>query len=372
MPRRGPAGRKRRRRIGPHLLIRTLRKVQRILGPAVSAALVILVVLFWSATALLYLAEHGRNAEFGTFRAAIRWVFLTVVQGSPWDVQTLIGKFTAYGVEILKPVSIAVLTAALTSYLFQLIVRRGSGMGRAHVKNHIVICGWSSKGAEIIREIRGRADEESERQLVILAPLESSPTKDELTTFIAGNPTETTDLKRAGIERAGVAIVLADNSYDDIDVEEMDSKTLLTTLAIESLNPNCYTCVEVVHSANREHFNRTKADELVVSGHLTGALLAHSAVARGLSKIVDDLLTFPEGDEFYWVKIPPGWVGMKFYDALTQLKLRLDCLPLAIGHDGSYTTNPSVDHVLGEGDRLLVVAKTEPRIEDLKSEESPR
>jgi voltage-gated potassium channel len=372
VPKGGPGKRKRKRRIGPHLLLRTVLKIQRILGPAVSAAMVILVVLFWTATALIYLAEQGRNPDFDTPWAAVRWVFLTVVQGAPWDAQTVVGKFTAYGVEILKPVSIAVLTAALTSYLFDLIVRRGSGMGRAHVKNHIVICGWSSKGAEIIREIRGRGDDESDRRLVVLAPLESTPTKDELTTFISGNPTEAADLKRAGIERAAVAIVLADNSYADIDVEEMDSRTLLTTLAIESLNPNCYTCVEVVHSINREHFNRTKADELVVSGHLTGALLAHSAVARGLSKIVDDLLTFPSGDEFYWVRIPPGLVGMKFYDVLTQLKLRLDCLPLAIGHDGTYTTNPSVDHVLGEGDRLLVVAKSEPNIDDLKSVEPPR
>jgi voltage-gated potassium channel len=64
--------------------------------------------------------------------------------------------------------------------------------------------------------------------------------------------------------------VLADNSYPNIDVEDMDSRTLLSTLAIESLNPNCYTCVEVVHERNREHFKRTKADELVVSSHVTG------------------------------------------------------------------------------------------------------
>jgi voltage-gated potassium channel len=345
-----------------YLMLRTLRKVNRMLGPAVSAALILLAGLLIATVVVVYLAEHAHNPKFSNFWSALDWAFITLIQGAPWPVQTVAGKIAGYAVGIMKPISIAVLTAALTSHLFQLIVKRGSGMGRAHVKNHILICGWSSKGTEIIREIRGRGDEESRRPVVVLAPLDASPTKDELTTFISGSPTETADLKRAGIERAEVAIVLADNSYPDIDAEEMDSKTLLTTLAIESLNPNCYTCVEVVHSANREHFARTKADELVVSAHLTGALLAHSAVARGLSRIVDDLLTYPEGDEFYWVRIPPEWAGMKFYEALSQLKLKHDCLPLAVGRNGGYTTNPVADYVLQKDDRLLVLSKREPQV----------
>jgi voltage-gated potassium channel len=230
------------------------------------------------------------------------------------------------------------------------------------LKNHIVICGWSSKAGEIIREIRGRDEEGKRAPIVVLAPLPASPTKDELTTFIAGDPTLTRDLERAGIDQAQVAIVLADNSYPGIDAEEMDSRTLITVLAIESLNPSCYTCVEVIHSDNREHFNRTKADELVVSAHLTGALLAHSAMARGLSRIVDDLLTYPEGDEFYWVEVPAAWAGTAFQDAMTRLKQGFDCLPLAVSRDGGYTTNPKADYVLATGDRLLVLAKQEPVI----------
>ncbi|MBA3552158.1 MAG: NAD-binding protein [Actinobacteria bacterium] len=183
-------------------------------------------------------------------------------------------------------------------------------MGQTRLADHIVVCGWSGKGTEILKEIRGRRDDESRRPVVILAALKANPTRDELTTFIAGDPTEEHDLRRAGIPRARTAIVLADNSYPDIDAEEMDSRTLLTTLAIESLNPDCYTCVEVVHSSNAEHFNRTKADELVVSAHLTGALLANSAITHGLSRIVGDLITFPVGNEFYWVDLPPHMVGI--------------------------------------------------------------
>jgi voltage-gated potassium channel len=344
------------------VVLLALRKVQRALGPAVFAGLLVLSALYWISTFVIYFAEHGRNADFANFRSALYWVFIKVIDSAPWDVQTTLGKVMDYTVGLLKPISIAVVTAALTSHLFQMIVRRGSGMGRTRMKNHIVICGWSSKGAEILREIRSRGLEGRRRPVVILAHLDTSPTNDDYTTFIAGDPTSAADLKRAGIEGADVALVLADNSYPDIDAEDVDSRTLLTTLAVESLNPACYTCVEVVRSSNREHFARTKADELVVSAHLTGALLAHSAMARGLSRVLDDLLTYPEGDEFYWVPVPPRWGGRRFADVLADMKGRFDCLPLAVSRDSGYTTNPPADYVLQAGDRLLVLAKTEPAV----------
>jgi voltage-gated potassium channel len=328
----------------------------------VTAAVLVLAILFFTSVVVVFAVEHGHNPRFEHLRSAMYWVLITVVDRSPWDVQTGPGKTMEIIVGILQPISIAVITAAVTSHLFQLVMARSSGKGRTRLKSHIVICGWSSKGGEIIREIRGRGDESSRRPVVVLAPLPSNPSKDELTTFIAGDPTLTHDLERAGIPQADVAIVLADNSYPGIDAEEMDSRTLITVLAIEALNPSCYTCVEVIHSDNRDHFSRTKADELVVSAHLTGALLAHSAMARGLSRIVDDLLTYPEGDEFYWVRVPSGWSGTSFQDALARLKQAFDCLPLAVSRNGSYTTNPKSDYILADGDRLLVLSKKEPVI----------
>jgi Trk K+ transport system NAD-binding subunit len=93
-----------------------------------------------------------------------------------------------------------------------------------------------------------------------------------------------------------------------------------------------------------------------VSAHLTGALLAHSAVTRGLSKVIDDLLTYPEGDEFYWTDLPPSWAGMTFADLMMKLKLELDCLLMAVARAGTYVTNPPKDYLLEQGDRLLVIA----------------
>lgn len=326
----------------------------------VATAILVLGGLIVVGAILIYFLERGTNPQVHSIGSGFEWVALTLVASSPWDVKTAGGQVIVYAMGLVKPASVGILIAALTTKMIDLVRKRGTGTGRARVRDHIVICGWSSKGTEILNEIRGRDDAESGRPVVILAPLGSNPSRDELTTFVAGDPTEERDLKRAGIQRARTAIILADNSYPDIDAEDMDSRTLLTALAVESLNPVCYTCVEVIHSKNREHFTRTKADELVVSAHLTGALLANSAVTHGLSRVVGDLITFPIGDEFYWVGVPSELNGRTFHDALIVLKQGHDCIAIALESDGKYITNPPADRELRRDDRLLVIAKSQP------------
>ena len=65
----------------------------------------------------------------------------------------------------------------------------------------------------------------------------------------------------------------------------------------------------MIRSENRQHFERTHADELVVTAELTGSLLAASARTHGLTTVVADLLTHPEGPELYRVPVPPSSRG---------------------------------------------------------------
>jgi voltage-gated potassium channel len=342
-------------------MLRARNRLLLVLGPALWVAVLIMAGIVAVAVIALNVGERS-NPNLTSLWAAPKWVVLALLTDRPWEPATATGRVVAFTVDLLKPVSIALITAAVTTQLFSSLVKRNSGMGRTRMKDHMVICGWSGKGSEILKEIRGRGDEASGRPVVVLASLDQNPTKDDLTTFVHGDPTEAKDLERAGIARARTAIVLADNSYPHIDVEEMDSRTLLTVLAIESLNPRCYTCVEVIHERNREHFARTKADELVVSSHVTGALLAHSAVTRGLAYVVEDLLTFPDGNEFYWLPVEGDLVGRTFTEGLLRLKQARDCIAIALApHDGGYETNPAGNRVLRRGERLLVVAKVAPR-----------
>jgi voltage-gated potassium channel len=323
---------------------------------------VIVLSLLIAASIVMWLVEEGRNPNINGAGDGFYWTAVTMITGPPWPPSTGPGRLAWYTLLVVRPGLMALVTAGIASSLVQVVLRRNMGHGRTRLKDHIVICGWSSKGNEIINEIRGRQDKEAERHFVVLAPLKENPTADERTTFISGDPANADDLGRANITAAATAIILADNSYPGIDVEEMDSKTLMVVLAVEAVAPQCYTCVEIIHSANRPHCLRTKADELLISGKLTGALLAHSAATHGLSKVIDELVSYPGGNEFYWTDVTPALAGKQFHDALSYLKRNYEAVPVAVkvpGHK-QFFVNPPSDYELKLGDSMLVIAEEQP------------
>lgn len=298
-------------------------------------------------------------AEDVSFGGAFLWVTRTLLQQEPpYEPDTGVGQFLYFVVVITGVGIIAIITAEIASRIIQWVMRKDTGMGRARYTDHIVICGWSSKGAEILRELH--ADEVlDKRPVVIVAPLPSNPTDDDLVTFVQGSPSDAAVLRRARLERAETAIILADQTGAGPD--ERDAMTLLTALAVESVNPNVHTCVEVIRSENLPHFQRAKVDEVVVSAELTGNVLASSAKHHGLSRVVADLTGHASGNEFYVVDAPAAFHGTSFAEALGRLKEDADAVLVGIRSDGAtYDLNPPAGRRIEDGDALLVIAHSDP------------
>lgn len=339
------------------------RRARRISDRFRRAALLSLLVLVF-APLLMWMAEKGSNPNVGGLGSAYQWLARTLFENvSPFKMATFLGFVAYYIVRIAGYGLVAFATGALASRFVQSVIFRGAGMGTFKRSGHVVICGWNSQGTDIIHELLAKEMEET-RPIAVLAQLATDPCpQDDRVTFVRGNPTNSDDLSRAGVERAECAIVMADATSTSTAPDDMDARTLLTVLAIESLNPNCYTCVEVVRSANRQHFDRAKADEMVVSAEMTGALLASSAKTHGLSRVVADLLTHPEGMEFYRVPVPRSLVGSTVADAMEGLKIRHDVLFVGIfPKDDKAVINPPSQRTLTLDDGLLVIATSPPTL----------
>ena len=137
---------------------------------------------------------------------------------------------------------------------------------------------------------------------------------------------------------------------------------------MESINPNVHTCVEVISSENSQHFERAKADELVVSAELTGALLASAAINHGISFAVADLLTHPGGTEFYSIDPPDELLRQDVRHGAGVAEGQQELHPVAIATgEKSYDINPPSDRKIRPGDRLLVIAE-----KDRLAPEGPR
>lgn len=305
-----------------------------------------------------YFAERGENDSVHNIASGLRWSTLALLQDqAPFDAQTAMGTALTYVMLVGDLVLVAMGITAVASKLGEFI--SGSHMTdkvKHNVENHIVICGWNSKGPEVVRELQ--ADPSlGATAIVVLSPLADPPLDEDSIVFVSGETTSEDDLRRAGIERAKTAIILADDSNPSAPPDDVDARTLLTTLAVESIHRGVYSCVEVLSPRNRKHFERANADEIVVSAEMTGAMLADAAVTHGLSRVVSDLVTNPNGHEFYSYVTPEGLDGATLGEVTAQIKRQHEALVVAIATaDAQYDLNPPWDRIVNHGDRLLVIA----------------
>jgi len=333
---------------------RSLSEGERFSNRLLFGALIAFLVLLF-APIFFYLVEHNKSYDVHNLGDAYGWLVRTLFEGtSPYKVKSQLGFIAYWTVRVAGVSLVAFTTATIASRFVATVIKRGAGMGTYKGSDHLLICGWSPKGSEIIRELRAKEVEDT-RDIVILADRETVPFEGDKVTFVRGNPSSEPDLRRAGIDRVSTVIVLADASNASGEPDDLDARSLLTTLAIESINPSAYSCVEVVKSENRQHFERTRADELVVSAELTGALLAAAARTHGLTAVIADLLTHPDGQELYRVPAPPEVAGQTVRFALEQMKDGHDSLLVGVYDGAQCVVNPPSTTVIPPGADLLVV-----------------
>mgnify|MGYP006287067169 FL=1 len=185
------------------------------------------------------------------------------------------------------------------------------------MKNHIIICGWNEQGKNLVDQLLSPDIAES-RPIVILANLSKRPLTEDRVDFISGDPTKEKDLKAAGIMTANTAIILTDCYKKSKDINP-DAQAVLMTLAVEALRRDVYTVVQLRSSEYKKHLENAHVDEYICLDRLSGNLLVSSALNHGLSGILDELLEFTSGSEFYKKTIPPGFVDSGFREVANLL-----------------------------------------------------
>jgi voltage-gated potassium channel len=304
----------------------------------------------------VWLAERGRNPNIKDLGAGYQWLGRTLFETTTaYRLYTGPGFVVYYIVRVAGVSLVAFGTATIASRLVTTIILRGKGLGATKATGHVLICGWSTKAPEVLRELQAKHGN-GDRRIVVLARHADDPTKDDAVEFLHGDPADGADLTRAGLANCDTAIVLADEFEPGSSAQDRDARSLLICLAIESINPNVYTCVEVLRPENRQHFIHAHADEMVVSAELSGALLGGAARTHGLSRLIGELITRPEGQEFYRIPVPPDLVGTTVGAALRLLKERFDALLVGFDDGGKdFSLNPSAARTIKAGDTLVVI-----------------
>ncbi len=207
------------------------------------------------------------------------------------------------------------------------------------LNNHIIVCGIGTTGCHIATELsavgvpfvvidtdRGRLEELNEEF-------------------------EDHILELAGVERAkGVISALND-----------DKANLFVTISARALNPTARIVAKSIESSTEAKLRRAGADAVVAPSYIGGVRLFSEMVSPKTVAFLDRIVRFGSGISvgIEAIDIPEGspLAGKR----LAEMDLReAGALVVAVHRaDGDYVYNPGSEHLLQEGDSLIVLAESQ-------------
>lgn len=240
----------------------------------------------------------------------------------------------------------------------------GMRRGRSVVieSDHIVILGGSRRLPMIVEQlVLANAHRES-NTIVVLADRDPTELReavveavpDRLGTRIvyrSGDPTLRADLSLVRIGEARGAIVLSDETRPDVAVAQ-------TVLAINAELGDLHALpvvVEVAETSTAERLVRACGPTVhpLVTTQAIARIAAFAMRQRGLSLVVTELTDF-RGCDLH-VAERPELIGLRFDEIVGRFT---NARPLGVAHrDGHVELNPSIDTVMANGDRLILIAQ---------------
>ena len=336
------------------------------------------IVVIWivSGTAL-HFAERGTNPEYETWGESLWNVWVTLFSGLNNAPDSPVGRLVVSAVLVVGVALAGLFTASVASILIERSLRSRE-VPTLEMSDHLVLCNWSSRALELIRDVHSGITDKRPVVIVHDTPDEVVlPDKQDEAAFsnvyiVKGDPANEVILRRAKVAQAHSVIILSDDRQD----QHADGKTIVCCIAVKNVcvqerQPNIVA--ECQDPKYRPHMRKAGADEVISAADFGLRLIARAALFHGMTRVYQELLSVRrDANEMYLVPVPAQLVGMDFVAAAnvflpdrTNMKA---CLLIGFYRGETMMLNPVGGEAgpLREGDELILLSQTLPDLSRLQ------
>ncbi|WP_040492419.1 potassium channel family protein [Ilumatobacter nonamiensis] len=265
-------------------------------------------------------------AEFGPAEKSFTIVLIVV------GVSTVLYTFTL------------VVQSVVEGQLSEFVGRRRMDRQINKMSGHTIVCGWGRVGAAVAHDLRMEGHE------VVIVDADAERVRDVEFPRVIGDATRDETLRSAGIDRASSLIAALDGDADN----------LFVTLSGRDLRPDLFIVARARADESIGKLEHAGADRVVNPQELGAARMASFVASPHVAEFLD-VVMHDRSIEFRMREfdVPPDSpiAGKTLRNA--NLREESGALVLALrAPDGSFTTNPTGDTVIGEHHVIIAVGTT--------------